>query len=66
MDAGFNRLSIGVQSFYDPKLKGSGAHTRRRPRFDHCLREGGFRNINADLNSRSGRLGGAAGGLKEA
>ncbi len=51
MDAGVNRLSIGVQSFNDPKLKRLGRlHDAKKAR-DSIIASGkaGFRNINADL-----------------
>ena len=51
LDAGFNRVSLGVQSFNDVELKAAGRMHRRS---DTCsaaaaLREAGFRNVSMDL-----------------
>jgi putative oxygen-independent coproporphyrinogen III oxidase len=49
--AGFNRISLGVQSFDDLELKASGRLHRRSDvyRAAQFLREAGFGNINMDL-----------------
>lgn len=50
-DAGFNRISLGVQSFADAELKASGRMHRRADIFgaDAALRAAGFDNISMDL-----------------
>jgi len=49
--AGFNRISLGVQSFADRELQAAGRMHRRADIFAAArfLREGGFRNISMDL-----------------
>jgi oxygen-independent coproporphyrinogen-3 oxidase len=49
--AGFNRISLGAQSFDDGELKSSGRMHRRADiyRAVETLRHAGFRNISADL-----------------
>ena len=49
--AGFNRISLGVQSFNDRELQAAGRMHRRVDIFAsaHILREAGFRNISMDL-----------------
>ena len=49
--AGFNRVSLGVQSFSDPELKASGRMHRRADIFAavEMLRGAGFQNISMDL-----------------
>ena len=49
--AGFNRVSLGVQSFSDPELKASGRMHRRADIFTAAglLRGAGFQNISMDL-----------------
>src|SRR5689334_14158059 len=51
LDAGFNRISLGVQSFHDNELKASGRMHRRADIFSavRILRSAGFANITADL-----------------
>jgi oxygen-independent coproporphyrinogen III oxidase len=51
IDAGFNRVSLGVQSFNDVELKAAGRTHRRADIFaaTDVLREAGFRNISMDL-----------------
>jgi oxygen-independent coproporphyrinogen III oxidase len=51
LEAGFNRISMGVQSFQDNELKAAGRMHRRQDVFGatHVLREAGFRNISFDL-----------------
>jgi oxygen-independent coproporphyrinogen-3 oxidase len=51
LDAGFNRVSLGVQSFQDPELQASGRMHRRTDvvHANRFLREAGFRNISMDL-----------------
>jgi putative oxygen-independent coproporphyrinogen III oxidase len=51
IDAGFNRVSLGVQSFNDVELKAAGRMHRRADTFAAAdvLREAGFRNISMDL-----------------
>ena len=51
IDAGFNRVSLGVQSFSDVELKAAGRMHRRADIFtaSEVLREAGFRNISMDL-----------------
>ncbi|HWW51734.1 MAG TPA: radical SAM family heme chaperone HemW [Verrucomicrobiae bacterium] len=48
---GFNRISLGVQSFDDGELRSAGRMHRRADtcRAAECLREAGFRNISMDL-----------------
>ncbi len=48
---GINRISLGVQSFYDEVLKNIGRnHTRERAISDiHMIREAGFDNLSLDL-----------------
>ncbi len=51
LDAGINRLSIGVQSFDDNRLRALGRihdSTQALSAF-HCARQAGFENINLDL-----------------
>jgi oxygen-independent coproporphyrinogen-3 oxidase len=50
-DAGFNRISMGVQSFTDAELKAAGRMHRREDVYAaaRILRESGFRNISFDL-----------------
>ncbi len=50
-DAGFDRISMGVQSFNDAELKAAGRMHRREDiyRATQILREAGFRNISFDL-----------------
>lgn len=49
--AGFNRISMGVQSFSDTELKAAGRMHRREDIFSavRALREAGFENISCDL-----------------
>ncbi|MFZ0967299.1 MAG: radical SAM family heme chaperone HemW [Candidatus Acidiferrales bacterium] len=49
--AGFNRISLGAQSFSDVELKAAGRMHRRADTFAavEILRESGFRNITLDL-----------------
>ena len=49
--AGFNRISLGAQSFSDTELQAAGRMHRRDDIFsaDTTLREAGFRNISLDL-----------------
>lgn len=49
--SGFDRISMGVQSFHDRELKAAGRMHRREDIFNamHILRTAGFRNISADL-----------------
>ncbi len=49
--AGFNRISLGVQSFDDRELQAAGRMHRRADIFaaTRILREAGFRNISMDL-----------------
>jgi oxygen-independent coproporphyrinogen-3 oxidase len=49
--AGFNRISLGVQSFDDRELQAAGRMHRRADTFAaaRILREAGFRNISIDL-----------------
>jgi oxygen-independent coproporphyrinogen-3 oxidase len=49
--AGFNRISLGVQSFADRELQAAGRMHRRADIFaaTRTLREAGFRNISMDL-----------------
>src|SRR5271168_703774 len=49
--AGFNRISLGVQSFDDRELQAAGRMHRRADIFaaSRILREAGFRNISMDL-----------------
>ena len=49
--AGFNRISLGAQSFSDKELQAAGRMHRRADIFsaDASLREAGFRNISWDL-----------------
>jgi len=51
LDARFNRVSLGVQSFADEELKSSGRIHRRADIFSavNSLRASGFRNISMDL-----------------
>jgi oxygen-independent coproporphyrinogen-3 oxidase len=51
IDAGFNRISLGVQSFLDGELRASGRMHRRDDIFKavEFLRGAGFRNISMDL-----------------
>jgi oxygen-independent coproporphyrinogen-3 oxidase len=50
-DAGFDRISMGVQSFADPELKAAGRMHRREDIYNasRILRDSGFRNISFDL-----------------
>jgi oxygen-independent coproporphyrinogen-3 oxidase len=50
-ETGFNRISIGVQSFQDNELKSAGRMHRREDIFraTQALRESGFHNISYDL-----------------
>jgi len=50
-EAGFNRISMGVQSFNDAELRAAGRMHRRTDvlRATKILREGGFSNISFDL-----------------
>jgi oxygen-independent coproporphyrinogen III oxidase len=50
-EAGFNRISMGVQSFQDNELKAAGRMHRRDDVFraTQVLRESGFRNVSFDL-----------------
>jgi len=50
-EAGFNRISMGVQSFQDFELKAAGRMHRRDDVFraTHLLRDAGFQNISFDL-----------------
>src|SRR5882672_8498698 len=50
-EAGFNRISMGVQSFQDNELKAAGRMHRRQDIFNatRILRAADFRNISADL-----------------
>ncbi|MBI1749805.1 MAG: radical SAM family heme chaperone HemW [Acidobacteria bacterium] len=49
--AGFNRISLGVQSFADAELKATGRMHRRADISSavHALREAGFQNVSCDL-----------------
>ena len=49
--AGFDRISMGVQSFADPELKAAGRMHRREDIYNasRILRDSGFRNISFDL-----------------
>ena len=49
--AGFNRISLGAQSFSDTELQAAGRMHRRADIFAAAtiLREGGFRNVSLDL-----------------
>jgi oxygen-independent coproporphyrinogen-3 oxidase len=49
--SGFDRISMGVQSFHDNELKAAGRMHRREDVFraTRTLREAGFQNISADL-----------------
>jgi oxygen-independent coproporphyrinogen III oxidase len=49
--SGFNRISLGAQSFHDRELKAAGRIHRRQdiPRSTGVLREAGFSNISMDL-----------------
>jgi oxygen-independent coproporphyrinogen-3 oxidase len=49
--AGFNRISLGVQSFHDRELQAAGRRHRREDIFRavELLRTSGFRNISMDL-----------------
>jgi oxygen-independent coproporphyrinogen III oxidase len=49
--AGFNRISLGAQSFEDRELRASGRMHRREDiyRADEFLRAAGFRNVSMDL-----------------
>jgi oxygen-independent coproporphyrinogen III oxidase len=51
LDLGFNRISLGVQSFFDPQLELLGRiHTAQQAvEAYHQAREAGFTNINLDL-----------------
>lgn len=51
LDAGFNRISLGVQSFDDRELRAAGRMHRREDIFRaaEILRDAGFRNISMDL-----------------
>ena len=51
LKAGFNRISLGAQSFSDGELQAAGRMHRRADIFaaDITLREAGFRNISLDL-----------------
>jgi len=51
IDAGFNRISLGVQSFQDAELRASGRMHRRDNIFKavEVLRGAGFQNISMDL-----------------
>ena len=51
LDAGFNRISMGVQSFHDHELKAAGRMHRRADVFaaTEALRGAGFPNISMDL-----------------
>ena len=51
LDAGFNRISLGVQSFDDRELRATGRMHRREDVFRavESLRAAGFRNISMDL-----------------
>jgi oxygen-independent coproporphyrinogen III oxidase len=51
LDAGFNRVSLGVQSFNDVELKAAGRMHRRADTFSAAamLREARFQNISMDL-----------------
>jgi oxygen-independent coproporphyrinogen-3 oxidase len=51
LDAGFNRISLGVQSFDDRELQATGRMHRREDIFRavESLRAAGFRNISMDL-----------------
>jgi oxygen-independent coproporphyrinogen-3 oxidase len=50
-DAGFNRISLGAQSFNDTELRAAGRMHRRADIFsaNTILREAGFQNISLDL-----------------
>src|SRR5882672_6930055 len=50
-EGGFNRISMGVQSFHDGELKAAGRMHRRQDIFNatRILRAADFRNISADL-----------------
>ncbi len=49
--AGFNRISLGVQSFHDVELSTAGRRHRRSDIFNavHLLQEAGFANLSFDL-----------------
>ena len=51
LDAGFDRISMGVQSFCDTELKAAGRMHRRDDVYNatRILRDSGFRNISFDL-----------------
>ena len=51
LDAGFNRISLGAQSFSDQELRAAGRMHRREDIFRavDLLRDAGFRNIGMDL-----------------
>jgi len=51
LETGFNRISLGAQSFSDAELQAAGRMHRRADIFAAAtmLREAGFRNINMDL-----------------
>jgi oxygen-independent coproporphyrinogen III oxidase len=51
LSSGFNRISLGAQSFNDRELKSTGRRHRREdiPRSTAVLREAGFSNISMDL-----------------
>jgi oxygen-independent coproporphyrinogen-3 oxidase len=51
IEAGFNRISLGAQSFSDIELQTAGRMHRRADTFAAiaCLRETGYRNISLDL-----------------
>lgn len=53
VDAGFNRISLGAQSFNDIELQAAGRMHRRADIFTAVtmLREAGFRNVSLDLIS---------------
>jgi oxygen-independent coproporphyrinogen-3 oxidase len=52
-DAGFNRISLGAQSFHDTELQAAGRMHRRADIFsaNTILRDAGFQNISLDLIS---------------
>jgi oxygen-independent coproporphyrinogen-3 oxidase len=51
LDAGFNRISLGAQSFHDRELQTAGRMHRREDNYRavESLRAAGFRNISMDL-----------------
>ena len=51
VEAGFNRVSLGVQSFHDAELRAAGRLHRRADIFaaDRFLRQAGMKNISLDL-----------------